>query len=258
MGLKRHLSFIVLVFSSLFLLAQDQDIPVRPSPPQLYNNLSVQFPDFISAQEASSLEQKLDDVANTTSNQVAVVVIDSLYGRDINEFATALFNKWGIGQKKEGNGVLLLVKPTGGPGGRDAYIVTGYGLEGAIPDLTAKKIIEHELIPEFKNGNYAEGINKAVDAIVGFAKGEYNSDRYKSSGDGPESYFRGKWLIIVVILIVLLLRIFRGGGGMTMTRFGGTYWGGNFGGGSFGGGGGGGFGGFGGGSSGGGGAGGKW
>ena len=150
---------------------------------------------------------------------------------------------------------MLVVDPTGGAGTRDVYIAVGYGLEGAIPDLISKRIVENEIIPEFKNGNYYAGITKGVDKLIGFAKGEFNTDEYsKQEGD---IWPMLKYVFIGIVILIILSRLFKGGGGMTMTRFGGTSWPGSFGGGSFGGGGGG-FGGFGGGSFGGGGAGGKW
>jgi uncharacterized protein len=255
--MKRILLSSILLLTSVFSFAQADGLPERPSPPKLVNNLSTKLPDFLSESDTRSLETKLDAYANETSNQVAIVVVDDLGGMEVADYATRLGTKWQVGQEKFKNGVvILIVDPAGGAGTRDAYIAVGYGLESVIPDLVAKRIVENEIIPEFKNGNYYAGLDKAVEKVIGFAKGEYNSDEYANKGRGTGGIFR--YIIIAIVIIVILSRFFGRGGGMTMTRYGGTFWGGSFGGGGFGGGGGGGFGGFGGGSFGGGGAGGKW
>lgn len=248
----------VFVLSATFSFAQSDNIPERPSPQRMYNNLSKEFPQFISAAEQDQLERRLVAFNDSTSNQIAIVIVDDLGGMDVNGFATELFNKWGIGRAKNNNGVLLLVKPTGKGNDKKIYISTGRGLEAVIPDIAAKHIIEEEIVPEFKNQNYAAGLNRAVDKIMGLAKGEFNSDEYAGQGRGIKGNL--KYIIIGIVILLILSRIFGGGGGgMTMSRMGSAYLGGSFlrgfGGG---GGGGGGFGGFGGGSSGGGGAGGSW
>ena len=256
MDMKKIISIAVLLLSAGLLFAQ-KDIPARPSPQKLVNNLSVKAPGLLTPGETRSLEGDLSNFSDSTSNQITIVIVDSTNGLSAEEFATGIGDKWGVGHKKMDNGiVLLVVDPMGAAGSRDVFIAVGRGLEGAIPDLIAHRIIEKEIIPNFKEGNYYEGIRSAVEKLEGFAKGEFNTDEY--AGKQQSKFF--KHLVIALVILFLLFIFTRGGGGgMTMTRFGGTYWGGSFGGGSsFGGGGSGGFGGFGGGSFGGGGAGGKW
>jgi uncharacterized protein len=263
--IKKYFSILFFVlFSSSALLAQSQineGIPERPSPPTLVNNLSKEMPDFLSASEESQLEKKLDDFANQTSNQIAIVIVDDLNGLEAWDFATRLGHKWGIGQAKFDNGVVILIKPTGGKGQRDAHIAVGYGLNGAIPDATCNQIVDNELGPDLASGNYYQALDKTTDVLMSLAKGEFNSDEYAkkhSSGKFPLRTI----FIIIIIIVVLFLRSGRGGnnGGMSMGT--GFLLGSMFnsgGGGGFGGGGSsGGFGGFGGGGFGGGGAGGKW
>ncbi len=252
--------FFFWIFNSLF--AQDL-LPERPKPNRLVNNLSKEFPNFISAQQVEQLESELQYFADTTSNQIAIVIIDDLGGLEPWEFAAKIIDKWGIGQEKEDNGVVLLIKPTGGKNERKIFIGTGRGLEGAIPDLTCKEIIENELVPYFKKQQYFEGIVASVRTIESLSIGEYNSKEYTKSNKSSE--LPGAIVVLVIIAVVLIIsaRNRGGGGGFTMGR-GGIFFGGAgfgaFGGHSGGGHGGGfgGFGGFGGGSSGGGGAGGSW
>ena len=240
------------------VLAQD-GIPEKPNPPKLYNNLSKAYPDFLNEAEASALEQKLENFAKETSNQIVVIVVDDLAGYEPSVYAAELGDKWAVGHEKEDNGIIVLIKPTGGKGERKTFIATGRGLEGAIPDYTCYEIVENELLPNFKTGNFSKGINSAVDVLMSLAKGEYNSDAYAKSKKENVGLVMLVLLIIFVVVFIIARRNNKGGGGGFTMGAGGIFFGGGHGGGGFGGGSsGGGFGGFGGGSFGGGGSGGSW
>jgi uncharacterized protein len=254
----RYISLLIgFLFAGISLGAQ----PRVPEKADGYvHNFSSEFPDFFSEAEQKTLEQKLANFETETSTQIIVVIVDDLGGYDANAFATEIGHKWGVGQGKFDNGVVVLVKPSGGEGERDAYIAAGYGLEGAITDITATEIVENEMIPEFKNGNYYAGVDAAVTKVMEFAKGEITAPEYSKANKRGSK----KWTYLLPLIIIALIFIIRmkSGGGGTIGR-GGFYgggFGGGFGGGSWGGGGGGGssFGGFGGGGFGGGGGGGKW
>lgn len=245
------------------VVAFAQNVPAKPSPERLVNNLSKQFPDFLSSSEMESLEQKLENFSNETSNQIVVVIVDDLGGLEPWEYATEIGDQWKVGQEAQDNGVVILIKPTGGKGERKTFIAAGRGLEGAIPDLTAKDIVDNEMLPNFKEGNYYQGIEAAVNVVMKLAKGEYNAKAYsKEKNKGKSSGF-----IIIAIVIAIIVLVVRygpkgkGGGGNGFTYGAGGFMAGRaFGSGGFGGGSssGGGFGGFGGGSFGGGGSGGSW
>ncbi len=258
--MKKNFLLICALFCCNFLFAQD--LLPRPNPPRLVNDEAH----VLSASEAQQLEQKLDALDDSTSNQIAIVTIPTLNDHPIEDYANKLFRSWGIGNKKTNNGVLILVAVND----HLARIEVGYGLEGAIPDITAGDIIEYDLKPNFKSGNYYAGLDAAVNSLTKAAVGEYKIRREQNSSSDDDGSPVGFIVIIIIIVVIILSRIGRGGGGM-MSRggsgwlfwpllfgsFGGSGGGGSFGGGSFGGGGGG-FGGFGGGSSGGGGASGSW
>lgn len=257
--LKRYIPLILLLISSS-IFAQSGVIPERPSPQKLVNNFSAS--NFISTDEQARLELKLQTFANTTSNQIVIVIVDDIGELEPWDYATQLGRKWGVGQKKENNGIVILVKPTGGKGQRYLEIAVGQGLEGAIPDITAKSIRENEMNPYFKQGQGYNGLDKGTDILMSLAKGEYNSADYAKRNKGGKNEFKLLFLfaIIIIILIISGRRKRGGGGGMSMgsgfllgSMFSG---GGGFGGGGSGGGGS--FGGFGGGSFGGGGSGGSW
>ncbi len=259
-----RLLFVGMLLSFFFVgkvFAQD-DIPEPPNPPRLYNNLSLEFSDLIAADEAIKLEKRLVAFADSTSNQIVVVVVDDLGGYEPWDFATRLGDKWKVGQEKEDNGIVILIKPTGGKGERKTFIAVGKGLEGAIPDATCHQIVEHEILPNFKEEKYLEGITAAVDVLEDLSKGEYNSKNYDEKVKKSERFSK---ILMVIIAIVIILVIFifgrRGGGfgdGVTIGAGHAFFHGHSRRGGGWGGGSSGGFGGFGGGGFGGGGSGGSW
>ena len=238
-----------------------QKVLPKPNPPSLV----VDNANVFASQDRQALERKLVALDDSTSNQICVVTVPSMNGEVIEEVANKTFRDWGIGNKKTNNGILILVAVND----RKIRIEVGYGLEGAVPDVTANDIINNDIKPAFKQGNYLGGINAAVDDLSKAAVGEYKvkRERQKSSGGGGSNIL-GIIIIIIVIIIISSRggRGGRGGGGGWIAPilfnsggfggFGGGNSGGGFGG--FGGDSGGGFGGFGGGSSGGGGASGSW
>jgi len=256
--MKKYIAFIWSLLFVLPLLAQD--IPARPNPPRLVNDMA----NVLSPEQKNILEERLVALDDSSSNQIAIVTVTSLNGYDVADYANRLFRAWGIGNKKNNNGVLILVAIQD----RKIRIEVGYGLEGAIPDVTAKDIIENDIAPGFKAGDYYRGFSEAIQSLSKAAVGEYKQQRKRDSNGGG-----GGSLIFIIIIIIVILIISRGGGGRgggMMSRRGyrgffppiwigggGSDWGGG-GGGGWSGGGGGGFGGFGGGSSGGGGASGGW
>jgi uncharacterized protein len=259
----RKIFLITSLLLSLVTLAQVENaVPNPPSPARLYNDFT-KGKNFLTPEQAEFLERKLVAYDDSTSNQVAVVIAETLQGYTANEYATALGRKWGVGGREHSNGVVVLISTE--PGNRDAYIAVGYGMEGAIPDITAKRIVENELIPNLKEGNYYRGLDETIDAIMRAAAGEYKAPEGYGKGKGPKAWKIILLIFIIWIVIGIISRGGRGGGGYVSRRgyrgLGGPFWWGTGGGlGSGGGwsGGGGGFGGFGGGSFGGGGAGGRW
>ncbi len=262
-GYCHSFCYLVLCLLSFFNTVQAQDdIPNPPNPPRLYNNLSIVFPNFISSADALNLEKRLVAFADSTSNQIVVVVVDDLGGYEPWEFATRIGDKWKVGQEKEDNGIVLLIKPTGGKGERKTFIAVGQGLEGAIPDATCRQIVDNEILPNFKEEKYLEGITAAVNVLEDLSKGEYNSKEYADKIKKSERFSKILMIIIAIVVIVVIF-IFgkRGGGfgdGITIGAGHAFFHGHSRRGGGWGGGSSGGFGGFGGGGFGGGGSGGSW
>ncbi len=148
---------------------------------------------LLTPEEESQLETKLETYRRETSNEIAIAIVPTLSGSVIPDTAVSILRKWGVGQKDKDNGALILI----GYESRDAYIATGYGLEGSIPDLVAKGIIEEEIVPNFRDGNYAAGLNGAVEAMQKHIGGEYTAERYEQESDGPGI---GGWLLFPLFI----------------------------------------------------------
>ena len=255
----RILLILLLAVVSFRTYAQDDVIPPRPNPPRLVND----FVGILKADERARLEEKLRVYNDSTSTQIVIVIAKTTEPYPIGDYSFQIGRKWGVGQKGQNNGLVLVWVPST----RKVFIATGYGLEGAIPDAIAKRIVSQIVVPRFKSEQWYAGLDEATDEIIRRASGEYKADPTDDGSGGDGILFFG--IIFVVIIVIMWISRNRGGGGSNRNRGGGFFpvpfptstfsgWGsssGNWGGG---GGGGGSFGGFGGGSFGGGGAGGDY
>jgi uncharacterized protein len=164
----------------LFTLSVQAQLAGQECFPKKENKLVYDEANLLNESEEFALELKLVSFADSTSNQIAVVIVPDLCGMDKAQFAIELGESWGVGQKQEDNGIIMLVKPKTSDSKGEIFIAVGRGLEGAIPDITAKEIIDNECIPSFKNNEYYEGINAGVIVLMELAQGEYDSDAYAS------------------------------------------------------------------------------
>ena len=247
---KRYSLLLTLMLVLFFGTGLKAQLPSPTNPPRLVND----YTSTLSAAQINTLERKLVAYNDSTSTQILVMLIDDLQGMNIDQFGTEIGHSWGVGQKEKGNGVVILVKPKKDTERGLVGIYPGYGMEEYIADATVKIIVEKEMIPAFKEGDYYTGIDNAVNVIMDLCAGKFTQDEYADEGGGIPIGF------IILVLIALII-IFRSSNGNQNYSGGGnrTIWipmGGGFGGGGdFGGGG---FGGFGGGGFGGGGASGSW
>lgn len=259
------LLFLIIAFPVVLLAQKDNDIPDAPNPPRLVND----FAGVLNDRELNTLEQKLRKYHDTTSTQIAVVIMKNINGNEPVDYAVRLGEKWGVGQKqgKKNNGIVVLVSIDD----RKDAIVTGYGMEGSVTDVAARRIRQNYIHPNFKQGKFYEGLDQATTALIKLASGEFKADDIRATRKGGRG-ISFAFIIFIFIIIFILSRVSNmrrnhygsrgasfwtwlwllssmGGGGR-----GGSHWGG--GGGSSSGGSD--FGGFGGGSFGGGGSGGDW
>lgn len=236
------------------------DIPKKPS----FQTSVYDYANILGADKAK-LEEKLIRYSDSTSTQIVVVTVPTINGEDIGLLAPKWGHAWGVGQEKEDNGVFILLAVKE----RKIWIAPGYGVEDRLTAGINGELIRNIIIPEFKAGNYYQGLDKGADAIFDVLKGKYKGTRKGSNGGESNSGGLVVFIIIFIVIlfilsknknnrnggnrgggldlsdIIILSSLGRGGGG-----FGGSS-GGGFGGGGFGGG-------FGGGGFSGGGAGGSW
>lgn len=239
---------ILLFFCSLSVLALDV-----PNPPK--NGYVLDQTQTLTKEEIQSMNRMGLELQKKTKAQIAVLMIPSLDGEDISDYANRVFRTWGIGDKEKNNGILFLIAMKD----KQMRIEVGYGLEGAINDAKAGEIIDSYAIPYFQKGKFGAGVTGTYQVLVGEASKEYGV-----SIDGSRTYEKQNaielspiqlLLIGVGILILIIVDMTFFGGAITQSilwilasgRGGGS-----------GRSGGGGFGGFGGGSSGGGGASRRW
>lgn len=245
----------LLMPASVHALSADP-VPSPMQPPRLVNDFAS-----VLGPRAGYIESVLRAFNDTTSNQITVVTVSDLGGYEPSMFAYEIGERWGVGNKKYDNGVVLLIKPKTSSSAGQAFIAPGYGLEPVLTDAVCKRIVEEEMIPHFREGDYAGGVEAALQVIMPLAAGEISTEEYMESD--------AVWPVFVVFLFILILVLLLGRRRRGGERYGGgstvagnmVFWGlgggshrGSWGGFS----GGGGFGGFGGGSFGGGGAGGSW
>lgn len=166
----------------------------------------------LSPQTVQYLEQYLKRDRDSTSNQIAVYIIKSLEGEDIDDYTFRVFQKWQLGQKDKINGILYLIAIND----RKFRIEVGDGLEGVLTDLQASRINRDRVAPYFRRGDYDNGVVAGVTAIRETIKGEYVNDNpqpVRRKGKGSSLY-----TILIIIAVIAFLSKRRGGGG------GGGYW----------------------------------
>lgn len=255
----RWVPIVALLFG--LQLAAAEVIP--PAPANHFND----YAGIVPAAVAQRLNNQLAQFERDTSNQIVVAIYPTMQSdSSIEDYTVRVAQSWGVGQKDRKNGAVLFIFQKE----HSLFLQVGYGLEGALPDARAKQIIENEITPRFRAGDFAGGVSAGVSAIIASVRGEYQgTGATVNDGQRGRSSSRGGsgWMIGVVIALILFRAVFgnrrntlysrRGRRGMWMFPGGGWGGGSGWGGGGSSGGGGGTFSG-GGGSFGGGGAGGRW
>ncbi len=190
----------LLLLLPVFLRAEaagEASFPPAPEPARLVNDFAG-----IIGEDARRIESRLVRFSDSTGVQITVVTLPSLGGYDAQEAAYRIGESWGVGGKKNDNGLVLLVKPKDGNGPGQVSIATGYGLEAVLPDAACKRIIDKILIPRFQAGDYAGGISSAVEVMMALAKGEsWEMEESKEEwiGAGIAFFFFAFFLVLIVI-----------------------------------------------------------
>lgn len=146
----------------------------------------------MTPEQSASLNQILSEYEQRTTNQIVVLTVKSLEGRDIESYSIAVAESWKVGQKHKDNGAILIVAPNE----RQVRIEVGYGLEGVLTDAKSAQIIRNILAPRFREKDYYAGIAAAVSAMEAVIGEEFSADQ--KSWEPVQSFFP-----IIVMLLFL-------------------------------------------------------
>src|SRR5579862_9447365 len=165
--MKRFATLLVLCSCTAVFGQKQNPYKLPDNPPHLVND----FAGALTPDQRGALEQKLVAYDDSSSIQIAVVTVATTHDTAIEDYALGILRASGVGNKKTNNGIVILAAIDD----HKVFIATGYGMEGSVPDATAKEIIDNEIVPNFKQGNYYQGFENAADAIVRASAGEYTA-----------------------------------------------------------------------------------
>lgn len=255
------LAYILALFTGI-LWAQVSPYDVTKKDYKPRAELVHDFGGILNLAQKNKLEQKLEAYDDSTSVQIVIVTFRKLESYPIELLANEIGQNWGVGQKGKENGIVIVLSKED----RKVTIRGGYGIQSKMPPTIEKLIIDREMIPQFKQGDYYRGLDNGVNMIQEVLSGQYDADS-KNTSDTDAFWVYIIFLGIIFLFVIIANKGNGGGGGNRQRRGmdigdiilmnsgrrtwsgGGSSWGGSSGGG---------FGGFGGGSFGGGGASGSW
>lgn len=197
--LIKHILILLCFLSSLSFSQRSKS----PAPEDKIRNYVTDKTGTLTSAQIQTLETKLSNFEKETSNQVVVWMISSLEGESLEEKSYEIAEQNGIGQKSKNNGVLLFIAKND----RKLRIEVGYGLEGVLTDALSSQIIRKEITPEFKKGNFYEGINAGVDAIIKATKGEYTADKSEDEGEGAVCCGLPIFVLIIIVIFIFVFGI---------------------------------------------------
>lgn len=195
-----YLLFALIYFTNLSF--GQFDIPEKPS----FQTSVYDYASILNENEKQEFERKLIKYSDSTSTQIVFISIESLKGENIGLLAPKWAQAWGIGQKNEDNGIIILLAKQE----RKIWISPGYGVEDRLTAGITGTIIRNDIIPEFKTGNYYQGLNNGVDAIFEVLKGKYKGTR--KTDDIPIGTILF-FVFLFIILLIIFSRNNRGNGG---------------------------------------------
>ena len=208
----------LVLFTAAVLLSAGQcfaSIPAKPTS----NIYCKDLAGVLDAKLVSQINKISADLYNKCGAQVAVLTVNSLDGQVLEDYSLQVLRTWGIGDKVKNNGVLILVAVHD----KKSRIEVGYGLEGALPDGKTGRIQDDYMLPNFKKGNYSEGVWQGYQAVIVAVANEYKVDvgqeqrappTAQSASDGQQM---PTWMMILIGIGVLILLI------VDWVFFGGTF-----------------------------------
>lgn len=197
--------FIISFFTGIHTSYAQFDIPPIPE-----EQTSVyDYANLLTSSEKSNLEQKLIRYSDTTSTQIVIAIIATTKGENIGLLTPKWAHEWGIGQDKEDNGVFILLARDD----RNIWISPGYGVEDRLTAGITGQLVRTVIIPEFKRGDYYQGLNKGADAIFQVLNGKYQSTRQGNQSNDIFPILLFIFMVMVFIIFVIAIVKNRKGGG---------------------------------------------
>jgi uncharacterized protein len=203
---KRIALCLATLASSLVITSAGAEV-IPPKPPGYFNDDAG----VVSKEAALRFNEQLAQFERETSDQVVVAVFPKMRSdSDVADYTQRVAQAWGVGRKKQSNGVVLFVFVQD----RKMFIQVGYGLEGALPDVTAFDITEYQIKPHFRNNDYEGGLAAGIDSICKAIRGEYKGSgktvAEQRGNAGPPGILL---FIIFVVVLIVISRVVRGLGG---------------------------------------------
>jgi uncharacterized protein len=210
---------IAFALAALFAISASATEVIPPKPDRYFND----YAGVVSKSAADRFNEQLAQFERETSNQVVVAVFPKMQSdSDVADYTQRVAQAWGVGQKDRRNGVVLFVFT----GDRQMFIQVGYGLEGALPDITAFDITEYHIKPYFRVGDYENGLATGIDLICKAVRGEYKgSGKTVAEQGGKVRTSSLLFFVIFVIVLIVISRVMRrlGGYGYSSGRGGPVY-----------------------------------
>jgi uncharacterized protein len=200
---KRY--WIVLILAVCLRTFAVEVIP--PSPAQYFND----YAKVVSSATASQMNQTLEDFERQSSDQIVVAVFPKMQSdSSIEDYTIRVFRSWAVGQKAKNDGAVLFVFVQD----HKMFLQVGYGLEGVLPDALCKRIIDEQISPRFKAGDFDGGLTAGVQSVIAAAKGEYKGTGATVADSQTEHGSGGSIIGIGFIVLIIIFAIFSRGSGM--------------------------------------------
>ncbi len=185
--------FVILSLFCCLVAGAAEVIP--PAPKQYFND----YANVVSPGVASQLNGQLEEFERQTSSQIVVAIYPHMQSdSSIEDYSVRVYRAWDIGLKNKNNGALLLVYTED----HKMRIATGYGLEGALPDVICNRIMDDEIAPHLKQGDFNGGMSAGVAAMMAAAKGEYKGSGSTVAGRANQNH--SSWVTFLVVFLIII------------------------------------------------------
>jgi uncharacterized protein len=192
------LCLLFITISPVFAASTSTGLQAIPA----LNSPVTDLTNTLTAPEQQALAQKLNAFAQEKGSQIAVLVVPSTQPEDIAQYSLRVADTWKIGREQEDDGVIVIVAKND----RKMRIEVGYGLEGAIPDAIAKRIVSDVMAPQFRQGYFAGGLNASIDQLMALISEEALPAPKQKASSNPSFFDWLPMLMFVAIFTGMLLR----------------------------------------------------